>query len=90
MNQTPPCPVDLYEYRCEYWGIDLVCHFEYLPPEVGSVDSMGAPYEPSFVASMDVVSVYVYGTDVDIMPIIASECVDFLERMALADFKAYK
>jgi hypothetical protein len=87
MNQTPPCPVGLYEYKCEYWGIDLVCHFEYLPAEKGSVDSYGAPYEPDSDEVMDVVSIYLQGNDVDIMPILASETIDCLERMALLEWK---
>ena len=90
MNITPPCPKELYELRCEYWGIDLVSHFEYLPAEKGTVDSFGAPYEPDYEEAMDVVSIYVQGTDVDILPIINSECVDFLERMALVEFKGDK
>jgi hypothetical protein len=90
MNQTPPCPVGLHEYKCEYWGIDLVCHFDYLPAEKGSVDLMGAPYEPDSDEAMDMVSMFVDGSDVDIMSIIASECIDYLERMALIDLRAFK
>jgi len=87
MNPTPACPKGLIEYRCEYWDIDLVCHFEHYPAEKGSVDSMGAPYEPDIDEAMDAVCFYVAGTDVDILPITFSECVDFLERQALLAFK---
>jgi hypothetical protein len=87
MNPTPACPKGIFEYRCEYWGIDLVCHFEYYPAEKGSGDSMGASYEPDIDEAMDAVCFYVAGTDVDILPITVSECVDFLERQALLAFK---
>jgi hypothetical protein len=90
MSITPPCPDGLYEFRCEYCEIDLVCYLEYIPAEKGSVDSYGAPYEPNIDEDMDVVSVYVQGSDMDLMPIISLHCVEFLERMALVDLKAYK
>jgi hypothetical protein len=48
---------------------------------------MGAPYEPDIDEAMDAVCFYVAGTDVDILPITFSECVDFLERQALLAFK---
>ena len=90
MNTTPPCPADLYEYKCTLCDVDLVCHLEYVPAEFGSVDSMGAPYERDSNESMDLVSVYVEGTDFDIVAIMASVFMDDLERLALADMKVYK
>jgi hypothetical protein len=70
--------------------VDLICHFEYIPAERGSVDSMGAPYEADIAESVELVSVYVDGNDVDIMAIMAATYLDDLERLALADFKALK
>jgi hypothetical protein len=87
MNKTPPCPIGTNEYRCEYWGIDLVCHLEYYPAEKGSVGSLGEPYEPDIDETMDAVSLYVAGSDVDILPITAAECVKFLESEALTAYK---
>jgi hypothetical protein len=84
---TPPCPKGLYEYRCEYSDIDLVCHLEYFPAERGSVDSLGAPYEPSTDEAMDLVSIYIAGTDVDVYPIIAVSFVNDIERFALIEFR---
>ena len=89
MNTTPPCPVGLYEFQCTLCDVDLVCHFEYIPAERGSVDSLSAPYEDDIAESIILVSVYVVGNG-DILPIIAAICWDDLERLALADFKAYK
>lgn len=90
MNITPPCPVDLYEFQCTLCDVDLVCHLEYFPPERGSVDSMGAPYEPDRNESFDLINVYVDGTDIDIVAIMAATYLDDLEILALADMKAYK
>jgi hypothetical protein len=70
--------------------VDLICHFEYIPAERGSVDSMGAPYEADIAESVELVSVYVDGNDVDILQIVAATYLDDLERLALADFKALK
>jgi hypothetical protein len=70
--------------------VDLICHFEYIPAERGSVDSMGAPYEADIAESVELISVYVDGNDVDIMAIMAATYLDDLERLALADFKALK
>jgi hypothetical protein len=90
MNTTPPCPVGLYEYNCTLCDVALVCYLEYFPPERGSSDSMGAPYEDDRDESVDLINVYVDGTDVDIVAIMAAVFMDDIERMALADFKAYK
>jgi hypothetical protein len=70
--------------------VDLICHFEYIPAERGSVDAMGAPYEADIAETVELVSVYVDGDDVDILGIVATTYLDDLERLALADFKAYK
>jgi hypothetical protein len=90
MNTTPPCPADLFEFQCTLCDVDLVCHFEYIPAERGSVDAMGAPYEANIDESVELISVYVNGSDVDILQIIAATYWDDLERLALADLKAYK
>ena len=90
MNTTPPCSVDLHEFQCTLCDVDLICHFEYIPAERGSIDSMGAPYEADIAESVELVSVYVDGDDVDILGIVAPTYLDDLERLALADFKAYK
>jgi hypothetical protein len=63
---------------------------EYFPPERGSVDSLGAPYEDSRDESFDLVNVYVDGTDIDIVAIMAATFLDDLEILALADMKAFK
>jgi hypothetical protein len=70
--------------------VDLICHFEYIPAERGSVDSMGAPYEADIAESVELISVYVDGNDVDILQIVSATYWDDLERLALADFKAHK
>ena len=90
MNRTPPCPADLHEYQCTLCDVNLVCHLEYFPAELGSTDSMGAPYEPSSDEAMELVSVYVDGNDVDIAAIMATVFMEDIERLALADMKVYK
>lgn len=90
MNTTPPCPVGLFEFMFIYFGIDLVGHFEYSPFEKGSVDSMGAPYEPDVQEAMNLISVYVNGSDYDIAEIVAVNYLEDLEIEALAHFKDYK
>ena len=90
MNITPPCPVGLYEFQCTLCDVDLICHFEYVPAERGSVDSMGAPYEADIAESVELVSVFVDGNDVDILPIISATYWNDLERFALSVMKAHK
>jgi len=90
MNITPPCPVGLYEYQCTLYEVDLICHLEYFPAERGSVDSYGAPYERNINESMDLVSAYIDGTDVDIVAIIALVFIDVLQSQALVDMRTYK
>jgi hypothetical protein len=87
MNPTPACPKGLIEYRCEYCDIDLIAHLEYYPAEKGSVDSMGAPYEPDSDEAMDLVSIYIANTDVEITPIIAATFVKDIERFALIELR---
>jgi hypothetical protein len=84
---TPPCPKGLFEYRCEYCDIDLVCHLEYYPEEIGSVDSYGAPYEPNTDEAMDLVAIYIAGTDVEVLPIIAATFIKDIENFALIEFR---
>jgi hypothetical protein len=87
MNPTPACPKGLIEYRCEYCDIDLVCHLEYFPAEKGSTGSFGEPLEPSSDEAMDLVSIFIAGTDVDVYPIISASIRDDMERFALIEFR---
>jgi hypothetical protein len=87
MKPTPACPKDLIEYRCEYCDIDLVCHLEYFPAEKGSTGSFGEPLEPSSDEAMDLVSIFIAGTDVDVYPIISASIRDDMESFALTEFR---
>jgi hypothetical protein len=87
MKPTPVCPKGLYEYRCEYCDIDLIAHLEYYPAEKGSTGSFGEPLEPSSDEDMDLVSIYIAGTDVDVYPIISASFVKDIEQFALIEFR---
>ena len=87
MNPTPNCPLSSYEYEVTLCEVDLVCHLDYVPAESGSTGSLGDPYEPDYPDEMDLVAAYVAGTDVDLLPILASTFLEHIERMALANFK---
>ena len=84
---TPPCPKGLYEYRCDYSGIDFVCHLEYHPVEIGSIDSYGAPYERDSDEYMSLCNVYLAGTDVDLYDVIAENIFKDIERFAMLEFR---
>jgi hypothetical protein len=83
---TPPCPKGLFEFPCTIEGVDLMCFVEYSPAEKGSVDSLGAPYEPDFDESMTLNNAYIAGTDVDIAHMILQSMVDHIEVSALEKF----
>jgi hypothetical protein len=87
MNPTPNCPLSSYEYEVTLCEVDLVCHLDYVPAESGSTGSLGDPYEPDYPDEMDLVAAYVAGTDVDLLPILASTFMDHIERLALIAYK---
>jgi hypothetical protein len=86
MNKTPNCPKGLFEFPCTIEGVDLMCFVDYSPAEKGSVDSLGAPYEPDFDESMTLNNAYIAGTDVDIAHMILQSLVDHIEVIALEKF----
>jgi hypothetical protein len=87
MKPTPACPSGLTQYECELEGVDLVCHLEYIPEELGSRDSYGLSNEPDYPESMELVNAYVKGTDVDIGHLLMQGLVDHITTTALEDFK---
>lgn len=87
MNPTPDCPLNSYQYEVTLCDVDLVCHLDYVPAERGSTGSLGDAYEPDYSEEMDLIAAYVAGTDVDLLPILASTFMDHIERLALANFK---
>ena len=86
-DPTPPCPKDLFEFKCYIEDVNLVCFLEYSPEEKGSVDSYGAPYEPNIDECMTLNNAYIAGTDVDIAHMILQSMVDHIEVSALEKFK---
>jgi len=86
MKPTPNCPRGLFEFACSVEDVDLVCFLEYCPPEKGSVDSYGSPYEPDIEEGMQLNNAYIAGTDVDIAHIILQSMVDHIEVSALEKF----
>ena len=87
MNPTPDCPLNSYQYEVTLCDVDLVCHLDYVPEERGSTGSLGDLYEPDYPDEMDLVAAYVAGTDVDLLPILASTFMDHIERLALIAYK---
>ena len=87
MNPTPNCPLNSYQYEVTLCDVDLVCHLDYVPAEQGSRGSWGDLLEPDFSDEMDLIAAYVAGTDIDLLPILASTFMDHIERLALANFK---
>jgi hypothetical protein len=87
MNPTPACPQGIMEFECEIEGVDLVCHLEYIPSELGSLDSDGLLNEPDYLENMELVNAYVKGTDVDIGHLLLQYLVDHITTTALEDFK---
>lgn len=87
MNPTPACPKGLIEFACELEGVDLICHLEYLPEELGSRDSRGLPNEPDYPEDMELVNAYVKGTDIDIGHLLLQSLVDHITTTALEDMK---
>ena len=84
---TPPCPQGIIEFACELEGVDLVCHLEYIPEELGSLDSDGLPNEPDYGETMELVSAYIKGTDIDIGHLLLQGLVDHITTTALEDYK---
>jgi transcriptional regulator with XRE-family HTH domain/predicted DNA-binding transcriptional regulator AlpA len=84
---TPACPQGLTEYACELEGVDLVCHLEYIPEELGSLDGDGLPSEPDYSETMELVSAYIKGTDIDIGHLLLQGLVDHITTTALEDYK---
>ena len=84
---TPVCPIGLFEFECCIEDVDLICFLEYCPPEKGSVDSLGSPYEPDFEECMTLNNAYIADTDVDIAHMILQGFVDHIELTALAKYK---
>jgi hypothetical protein len=87
MKPTPACPQGIIEFKCELEGVDLVCHLEYIPEELGSLDSRGLSNEPDYSESMELVNAYIKGTDVDIAHLLLQYLVDHITTTALEDFK---
>ena len=87
MKSTPDCPLNSYQYEVTLCDVDLVCHLDYVPAEKGSTGSLGDPYESDYPDEMDLVAAYVAGTDVDLLPVLASTFMDHIERLALVNFK---
>ena len=84
---TPSCPRGLFQFECCIEDVDLICFLEYSPPEQGSVDSLGSPYEPNIDECMSLNNAYIAGNDVDIGHLLLQEFVDHIEVTALAKFK---
>lgn len=87
MNRTPNCPKGAYEFRVTLDDVDLVCHLDYLPAEKGSRGSFGEPLEPSSDEDMDLFSVYVAGTDADIVSFLDKFFIGNIECLALLAYK---
>ena len=83
---TPPCPRDLFSFKCIIEDVELTCFLEYSPEEKGSTDSYGSPYEPDLEEGMMLNNAYIAGTDVDIAHIILQSMVDHIEVSALEKF----
>jgi hypothetical protein len=87
MNPTPACPQGIIEFECELEGVDLVCHLEYIPEELGSLNSYGLLNEPGTYENLELVNAYVKGTDVDIGHLLLQYLVDHITTTALEDLK---
>lgn len=87
MNTSLACPKGLIEYHCELEGVDLICHLEYIPEEIGSRDSRGLPNEPDYPEDMELVSAYIKGTDIDIGHLLLQGLVDHITTTALEEMK---
>ncbi len=87
MNPTPACPKGLTEFSCELEGVDLVCHLEYVPEELGALDGYGLRSEPDYAETMELVSAYIKGTDIDIGHLLLQGLVDHITTTALEDYK---
>jgi hypothetical protein len=87
MKPTPACPQGLTQYECAVEGVDLVCFLEYMPEELGSLDSDGLSNEPDYGETMELVSAYIKGTDIDIGHLLLQGLVDHITTTALEDFK---
>ena len=86
-QETPACPQGIIEFACELEGVDLVCHLEYIPEELGSLDSHGLSNEPDYAETMELVSAYIKGTDIDIGHLLLQGLVDHITTTALEDYK---
>ena len=84
---TPACPQGIIEFACELEGVDLVCHLEYVPEELGALDSRGLSDEPDYAETMELVSAYIKGTDIDIGHLLLQGLVDHITTTALEDYK---
>ena len=87
MNPTPACAQGIIEFACELEGVDLVCHLEYIPEELGALDSRGLSDEPDYAETMELVSAYIKGTDIDIGHLLLQGLVDHITTTALEDYK---
>jgi hypothetical protein len=61
---TPTCPPELYEIVVDCEGVELICHLEYEPEEIGSTDSEGLPNEPDYLETMNLINAYCNGVDI--------------------------
>ena len=87
MNPTPNCPKGAYEFEITLDDVDLVCHLDYVPEEKGSTGSLGDPYEQDVDEGMDLFSVYVAGTDADIVSFLDKFFIGNIECLALLAYK---
>ena len=87
IKPTPACPKGITEFECELEGVDLVCHLEYMPEELGSLDNDGLPNEPDYPETMELVNAYIKGTDIDIGHLLMQNLVDHITTTALEDMK---
>ena len=87
MNPTPNCPKGAYEFEITLDDVDLICHLDYFPAEKGSIGSFGEPLEPSSDEGMDLFSIYVAGTDADIVSFLDKFFINNIECLALLAYK---
>jgi len=78
---NPTCPPDLYEFIADCEGVELTCHLEYEPEEIGSTDSEGLRNEPDYAETMNLVHAYTNG--VDIAHLLMQSLVDHICQSAL-------
>ena len=80
--RAPRCPFGLSAAWLEHEGIQLLCYYEYEPASTGAREPMsGMQLEPDYPATVAIV--HAYTRDIDILPLMAFEIIDALEREIL-------